>query len=274
MNYAHTKGERDMAEQVQLDITWDGPVNGLAEHRLSLSAFGPALDKLLAAAKRIASNLVTKAGEPSETGRLANLARAIDIEITGVRQGSAGPACLLTFDAPVSYQSSLFGSLPERTGIELVEAIQAESEGQMRNNSVRQFLRALPPGLNKQNYRLYEGERLIREVKLGQMALPEGMLSLPYLEEITGMVTGVGFDPGRDEVRIKTDDATHVTALAVVDQVEKALTLRHEKVRALLLHSEVGAKLLTLADNESRRPTFSEERYIFEQWDHAFKVLA
>lgn len=273
MDYAH-KGERDMADQVQLDITWDGPVNGLAEHRLSLSAFGPALEKLLAAAKRIASNLVTRAAEPSETGRLANLARAIDIEITGIKEGSAGPACLLTFDAPVSYQNSLFGSLPERTGLELIEAIQAESEGQMRNTPVRHFLRALPPGLSKQNYRLYEGTRLIKEVTLGQVALPEGMAALPYLQEVIGMVTGVGFDPGRDEVRIKTDDATHVTALAVVDQVEKALSLRHEKVRALLLHSEFGAKLLTLVDNESLRPAFSEERYIFEQWDHAFKVLA
>lgn len=273
MKYAYT-GERDMAEQVQLDITWDGPVNGLADHRLSLTAFGPALEKLLAAAKRIASDLVTKAAIPSETGRLAKLAHAIDIEVTGIKEGSAGPACLLTFDAPVRYQNSLFGSLPERTGVELLEAIEAESEGQMRNNLVRNFLRALPPALSKQNYRLHEGNRLIKEVKFGQLDLAEGMVSLPYLQEVTGMVTGVGFDPGRDEVRIKTDDATHVTALAVVDQVEKALSLRHEKVRALLLHSEVGAKLLTLTDSESQRPVFSEERYIFEQWDHAFKVLA
>jgi hypothetical protein len=269
-----SKNGQDMAEQVQLDITWDGPVSGLAEHRLSLSAFGPALEKLLMAAKRIASNLVTNAGEPSETGRLAKLAHAIDIEVKGVKEGSSGIASLLTFDAPVSYQPTLFGSLPERTGTELLDAIQAESQGQFRNNLVRHFLRALPPGLSKQNYRLYEGNRIIREVQLGQVKLPEGMLDLPYLEEVVGMVTGVGFDPGRDEVRIRTDNATHVTAIAVSEQVENALTLRHEKVRALLLHSEIGSKLLTLEDNDARRPAYSEEKYIFDRWDAAFRVLA
>jgi hypothetical protein len=275
MPHVSLNHEPDMATSIQLDITWDGSVAGVAEHRLSLTAFGPALEKLLTAAKRIASNAVTNAAEPSETGRLAKLAHGIDIQIAGVVGSSTGVQGLLTFDAPANYQDRLFFSLPERTGLELVESIESENAGESRNIAVRNFLRALPPGLNRQRYLLHEGDRVIKDLNLGAVAVPEGMLSLPYLQEIIGMVTGVGFDPGRSEVRVKTDDAANISAMASEQQVNNALGLRHEKVRALLLHSEaIGNKLLTLASEESARPTFSDEEYIFEKWGRALQELA
>jgi hypothetical protein len=214
------------------------------------------------------------AAEPSETGRLAALSHGIDIQIAGIIEGSAGIATLMTFDAPVSYQPDLFFSLPERTGMELVDSIEAESKGEYRNALVRQFLFALPKSLTRQHYKLHENGRIIKDISLGAVSLPEGMLSLPYLQEITGMVTGVGFDPGRNEVRLKSDDAAQLTAIAEPEQVNKALNLRQEKVRALVLQTEVAAKLLTLTDNESRRPAYSEEEYIFARWSEAFQELA
>jgi hypothetical protein len=275
MQHVSTDDRRDMATSVQLDITWDGPVAGVAEHRLSLTAFGPALEKLLTAAKRIASNTVTKAAEPSETGRLAKLAHGIDIQIAGVVGNSTGVQGLLTFDAPANYQDRLFFSLPERTGLELLEAIESENAGESRNLAVRNFLRALPPGLKRQRYLLHENGRVIKDLDLGAVKVPDGMLSLPYLQEIVGMVTGVGFDPGRNEVRVRTEDTANFTAMATERQVNSALELRHEKIRALFLHSEViGNKLLTLVTEESERPTFSDDEYIFEKWGRTFQELA
>lgn len=274
MEYVIKKGDRNMAANVQLDITWDGPVSGLAEHRLSLHVFGPALNQLLMAVQRIASNIVMNAVEPSETGRLAKAAHGLDIQLSGVVQGSSGVATCLTFDAPVSFQPDLFYSLPERTGIELMDAIEAESRSEYRNIGVRNFLKLLPPSLTRQHYKLHENGRIIRELPLGQVHLPEGMLALPYLEEIVGMVSGVGFEPGRTEVRLKPDDAAQVVAVALPTQVDKALDMRREKVRALLLQTQVGAKLLTLEDNESKRSALSEEEYIFARWDNAFQELA
>jgi hypothetical protein len=275
MQHVSTDHGRDMATSIQLDITWDGPVAGVAEHRLSLTAFGPALDKLLTAAKRIASNTVTKAAEPSETGRLAKLAHGIDIQIAGVVGNSTGVQGLLTFDAPANYQDRLFFSLPERTGLELLEAIESENAGESRNVAVRNFLRALPPGLSRQRYFLHENGRVIKDLELGAVKVPEGMLSLPYLQEIVGMVSGVGFDPGKSEVRLKTDEPANVTMMATEQQVNNALVLRHEKIRALLLHSEViGNKLLTLVSEDSPRPSYSDEEYIFEKWERTLQELA
>lgn len=276
MFYAISKGGREMAANVQLDIVWDGPITGLAEHRISLTTFGPALVQLVAAAKRIASAAVMKAAEPSETGRLAELAHGIDIQLGAITQGSGGISASVTFDAPVSYQEDLFFSLPERTGLELVEAIDSESRGEYRNSSVRSFMRKLPQTLTRQYYCLHDNGRVIKEITLGVVTLPEGMLALPYLQEVVGMVTGVGFDPGRDEVRFKTDDAANVTATATEQQVNSALDLRHQKVRAIVLQREppVGAKLLTLADAESERPSFSDEVYIFQKWGRALQELA
>lgn len=275
MDRVTTMNERNMAVNIQLDIKWDGPISGLSDHRLSLTAFGPALEKLLTAAKRIASNTLTRAGEPSETGRLAKLAHSIDIQIGGITEGSSGIATLVTFDAPSLYQNDLFFSLPEKVGLELVDSIEAESRGEYRNSAVRQFLAALPRTLTSHNYKLHENGRLIKDVTLGEVNLPEGTLLLPYLQEIVGMVTGVGFDPGRDEVRLKSDDAQQVTAVADVQQVNKALGLRHEKVRALVLQQpELGARLLRLTESESRRDVYSEDEYIFGRWDRAFQELA
>lgn len=275
MSYARKKDGREMAANVQLDIVWDGPITGLAEHRISLTAFGPALTQLVAAAKRIASNAVMRAAEPSETGRLAKLAHGIDIQIGAITEGSGGVAGLLTFEAPVSYQENLFFSLPEKTGLELIESIEAESKGEFRNAAVRSYMRALPQTLTRQYYRLHENGRLIKEITLGAVTLPEGMLALPYLQELVGMVAGVGFDPGRDEVRFKTDDAASVTAAANEQQVNTALELRHQKVRALVLQTEsVGARLLTLVDAETDRPHYSDEVYIFDKWGRALQELA
>lgn len=275
MSHAIAKGDRNMAANVQLDIVWDGPITGLAEHRISLTAFGPALNQLIAAAKRIASNAVMKAAEPSETGRLAKLAHGIDIQIQAITEGSGGVAGLLTFESPVSYQEDLFFNLPERTGLELIEAIESESNGDFRNSAVRSYMRALPQTLTRQSYTLHENGRIIKKVILGTVKLPEGMLALPYLQEVTGMVSGVGFDPGKDEVRLKTDDATNVTALASEQHVNRALELRHQKVRALVIQSEVtGTRLLTLADAESERPNYSDEIYIFEKWGRTLQELA
>jgi hypothetical protein len=274
MNHVSMKNGRDMAENIQLDITWDGPITGVAENRLSLTFFGPALEKLLAAAKRISSNIVTNAAEPSETGRLAKMAHGIDVQIANLVKGSTGVAALLTFDAPVSFQGDLFFSLPEKAGIELVDSIEAESKGEYRNSCVRQFLYALPKALTSQHYVLHANGRPIRDISLGQVTLPEGMLELPYLQEVAGMITGVGFDPGRNEVRLKAEDAMQMTTLAVPQQVNRALSLRAEKVRALVLQTGVGAKLLTLSGSESRRPTYSDEEYIFGKWAQAFQELA
>jgi hypothetical protein len=68
-----------MTVPTELKIEWEGVAPGLADKRLSLSAFGEPLTILLAALRRIASNLVGDALEEKNVGRFTNAARQLDI---------------------------------------------------------------------------------------------------------------------------------------------------------------------------------------------------
>lgn len=262
-----------MADRTELKITWDGPIKGLDKHRVSLNAFSLALVQLVAAARRIASNLPTNAAEPAESGRLAAAARNLGIEITGIVEGSSGINALLTFEAPNSSQVEMFSEFAESVGIELVESIRAESEGKQRNAAVRKYLQALPEQLTRQEYNLSDSGRSIRDVLVGKMDLPKLMLEpLPSLIETHGKITGVGFEP-KWEVKVKGEGGNQVTAVATEKQVNMALDMRPREVRALFISNAAGNRLLVIEDKkmQTRRPTLDQ---IFDKWDATFRALA
>ena len=262
-----------MTSQIQLKITWDGPVKGLEQHRVSLEAFGGALALLVAAVRRIASNLLSNAAEPAQSGRLAAAAKNVDILITETVKGSGGFETILEFDLPVSAQAELFSRLPENVGIELLAGIEAESAGTERNLAVRRYLQALPSGLTFQHYDLHENGRSIKNVKVGRMDLPK-LLSepLPSLFPVDGRVTGVGFEP-RWEIKVRGENGSQVTASASEKQVNHALALRSEPVHALALNSEAGSRLLVLHRGAAVRPK-PDVADIFDRWDATFRALA
>src|SRR5947209_608331 len=141
----------------ELEIHFDGDAPGIAEHRLSVSAFGPALNQLLNALRRIATQMVSSAmeGEQPKVGRFADPARNLDIEITKVDGNSLGISTVVSFrQPPPPPQASLplWNDLPERAGKELLDAIERESNGQLANTAVRTYLSLLPSGVRHQKY--------------------------------------------------------------------------------------------------------------------------
>jgi hypothetical protein len=259
--------------RTELDITWDGPVKDLAENRVSLSAFGPALELLMRAAQRIASQKLTAALEPAETGRLVSSAKNLDIEIAGVKKGSGGFSTVISFEAPNSSQAVLFDELAASVGVELLESIESEARGEHRNAAVRNYLKALPKALTKQIYDLHENGREVRRIDIGTVSLPEQEQPLPTFIEAEGRISGVGFDPGRWEVKIKGEEGAQVTASATETQVNRAFEMRSQNVRVLALASADGTKLLVLENEEMRRkrPTLND---IFDEWDATFRAPA
>jgi hypothetical protein len=235
--------------------------------------FGPALDLLMKAARRIASQKLTDALEPVDRGRLAASAKNLDIEITGVKEGSSGFSTLITFEAPDTSQVLLFSQLPEHVGLELLEAIESEAKGNHRNTAVRNYLKSLPKQLTKQVYNLHENGRAIRRVDIGSVSLPEQESPLPAFIKAQGKISGVGFEPGRWEVKVKGEEGTQVTALATETQVNRALEMRAQPVRLLALSSAAGTKVLVIENEEVRtnRPSLSD---IFDKWDATFRALA
>jgi len=137
----------------KLEIIFDGEVPGLSHHRLSLAHFGKSLPALIATIRRIATNFATNAADPAEPrdrGRWTNIARQLDVEISGISRGSAGFESVLSFTPPLGEPPRLFNDIATAVAMEFLDSVESESKGILRNGTVRNFLRTLPSGLTKQ----------------------------------------------------------------------------------------------------------------------------
>ena len=263
---------------IELEIEWDGNVNGLAEHRLSVAAFGKPLHLFLAALRRKASNMLRESISRKETnvGRLAAEADQIDIEIGAIRQGSSGVNGLISVQLPPGQQPLWPEGLAADAIGRLIDDIEAESRGVRRNERVRKYLGALHPGITKQYYALRVDGTVEKELTLGSVAITPDLGSLPYLVEHRGRVVGVGFDPGRHFVRIKTSnvDNSEVTLSATQAQVERALEVRGEDVRILALSSANGKKLLRIQVSNEPPIRLDVQAYVFDKWSETLERLS
>ena len=275
MDCVFMKGAQSVASEIK--IRWDGDIPGVQEHRLSIGAFGEALFQLVLALRRIATQMVTSAVDPADrpsTGRFANLARGLDIEISEIKGGSSGFDGTVTFMQPPDFLP-LFEDLPQRAAFELLDSIEREGKGQPSNWAVHKFLTLLPPGLHHQVYEYTNGASSKR-VELGDVKLAEVPEEYPFLRELGGDVVGVGFEPGRSEVRIKGDGPT-IVCDADEAQVETALQLRHQPVRCLGVHAGKHTRLLRIT--KASEPGFTAtpemlEEHIFKRWSGLFARLA
>jgi hypothetical protein len=261
--------------RTELEIVWKGDVPGLSEHRISVGAFAQPLDRLLRALRRIATNIVGNALDEkrAEVGRFAAAAAQLDIEIASVMASSAGFNTMITLNTPVGENLPLFNQLPEMTGTEFLESMEAESKGTMRDVGVRRYLESLPSGIQQQDYALHENGREIKSISILGLRLVKPLLELPHLEEIIGNVVGVGFEPGRSEVRLKHGDRP-ITLSATPSQVETALGLRGAEVKALALVAETHCKLLRIQGIGLPWPIPSRDDAIFKRWDGLLRRLA
>jgi hypothetical protein len=259
----------------KLKIVWEGNVPGLAEHRLSLDAFGQALQQLLIAYRRIASNMLAQAD--SSTGRLHTLAKDFDLELEQIAEGSSGivAACAIHSE-PSSPYFEMLDSLTTRAADALLTDIEAEAHGEFRNASVRNYLRALPDGVTGQKY-VFIDNGGSREIAIGSMRLPEGPTEMPVLHERLYAIVGVGFEPGESFVRLKGAEET-ITCEATVPQVTKALALRFGSVYAQIVRQKGRkARLLRIRRAGEELPRLTpeqEEEMVFGKWDELLRRLA
>ncbi len=231
--------------------------------------------KLLAALRRIASNIVGDALEdrPATVGRLAEVARQLDVEIVRVQGSSSGFAGLVGLNIPTGNNLPLFDTLPETATMELLTALELEGKGTPKDKLVRQYIRSLPLGLGRHSYSLHENGRELKTVTLFGLSTVNGNLELPYFAEYVGSITGVGFEPGRPEVRIKTEEH-QVTLFATALQVEGAWALRGSTVKALAVIEDSHSRLLRLQESQKAWRVETRERAIFSRWDSLLRKLA
>lgn len=264
---------------IELKIVWEGEVPGLADQHLSIAAFGEALNALLVAYKRIASNMISNAADYAEKGRLQEEARWLDIEIVDLARASAGVQAVCTARGVPGDGIPLFMTdIVRRASGELLDSVKEESLGNLRNSTVRKYLEALPQGLKRQVYELTENGNTIHEpVVIEAIHLAEvPALDLPYLIEFSGSVIAIGFEPGRNEIKIKQEAGQTLTLQASPAQVETGLELRGLLVRGLAVRAK-QMRLLRLERKDAPRfevtPEVVDEQ-IFRRWEALLEALA
>lgn len=259
---------------VELKIKWEGFAPGLDEKRLSLSAFGEPLRLLLAGLRRIATNIVSEAFEDrAPRGRFANEAKRLDIEIRELVKESSGFDGIITVATAPNDIFPLF-DLASNAGTQLLEALDSESRGVAKSASVRNYLRSLPTGITKQTYWLHRNGTTIKEVSFGEAVLPDLPVDLPYIAEYSGYIIGVEFEPGRPEVKMKTEAGSDVTFAATSAQVDSALDLRHTKATAVAVVQGKSHRLIILQEADRPLNHSTREVAIYERWEGALKRLA
>jgi hypothetical protein len=261
----------------EIRIRWDGEAPGIEQHRLSLGAFGEALPQLLWALRRIATQMVTAAVEPERpaSGRFANLARGLDIEITSIEGNSTGFNGVVSFMSPPD-ELPLFADLAERATVELLDSIDRESKGQPSNWAVRRYLDALPVGIHRQVYVLHDNGIEKKRLEISNVSLAEVPEEFPFLREVTGSIVGVGFEPGKPEVRVKGETSTTFFD-ASEDQVESALAIRHDVVRSIGVTAGKHSRLLRIERARAGHFAITNEaieEHIFKRWSGVFARLA
>src|SRR5262249_40141165 len=145
-------------------------------------------------------------------GRFANAARQLDIEIIELVKGSSGIESAITVSTPLGGTLPLL-DLATSAGMQLLDALEAESRGIAKNAGVRKYLQTLPKGITQQNYQLHQNNTVLKQISFGEAVLPEMPADVPYITQHSGNVVGVGFEPGRPEVKIKSPGGT-VTLIA------------------------------------------------------------
>ncbi len=268
------------ADDLKLTISFEGSAPGLPDERLSIGAFGDALQKLLRAYRRIASGLIRDAlGKPGygeKGGSYANEAKALDLELAQLTHNSPLSLDFVCTVHDPGPQMPLFHSgLLEKAGVILLESIEAEGKQELRHARVREFLQALPVGITRQTYKLRRGSKPLQEVVLQDVSIAQPPAEMSSLVAFDGDVVGVGFDPGTTEVKLKHHGTTN-TFPAAEGQVESALKLRANAVRALALRGKRQRLLRLGAAGEKTEPRSFDEivKSIDEKWGPLLERLA
>jgi hypothetical protein len=268
--------------RAELQITWDGEGPGLAEHRLSVAALSTPLSLLLAAIRRIATNLVTEASDSergARGGRFSRLAEKIDLQLSTVEEGCLQLSADIVFPDPDEQdaQIALFpDELAGRTLKELIEAIDGESRGRSRSAVVRKFLRSMDGIVSAHSYRASVGGKVLAEASIGEPALLVEPTLGSYLVVYKGHVSGVLFEP-KPEIRIRSEGQTF-RVRTTLKEVDRALELRGQDVAVYAARSESGlARLVHIKPNSEPQviPSIEERReHILTHWGPLLERLA
>lgn len=267
----------------ELDIVFYGPVRGLAESRLSLELFAPALVNLVTALQTTASAMLSKALDNPDYGarggRKRREADLLDFELASVTdQGCTALKLVCTSRGALAAVglSSVFADLPERSVDQLLQDLEQESAGKQTSAGARRYLVSLPAGLAKQTYSAQLNGGLPRVVEIEGPALQEALQDRPGMRIARARIISIGVEPNKEEVRLSVPGRGRFACTASIQQVEQAWAWRDRDVTACFLTTK-KPRLLWLRDAANPLPRMSEPEIverIHQRWAETLRRLA
>jgi hypothetical protein len=273
---------------VELSVAFEGTEPGLAEHRLSMSAFGEPLRLLLIALQRTASAILSSAESPeygSKGGQYKAEARMLDLELSAVTSGSAGAVFACTARVPPGGQLTITEAAPEAferydlpalAAARLLQDIDAERSGTPRNAAVRRYLASIPPGVTMQRYRATSGVEVLGEIAFESIKLTSAPDDVPRLQRFEGRVGSVSFDPSSPHVLLRSA-ARSVRCSATRQQIDRALAIRGHDIVAVILHGRREPRLIwirTAAEAALTPPLERTVEHLRSDWGETLRELA
>ena len=114
------------------------------------------------------------------------------------------------------------------------------------------------------------------EAHVSGVTINQELRDVPYLIEQRGRIVGLGFEPGKPFLRIKTTDVNEaeVTYAATQSLVDQALELRDQEIRVLGLITGAGRKALRVQGLGDSQVRLDLEAYVFAKWQSVIERLA
>lgn len=268
-------------DAIEFRIRFDGNASGLAEHRLSIAEFGPAMVKLLAAVRLAAQEAAGGKANANQRYKASKIGKQFDLQLATITDGCVNLSFLIVpfaIGSGIDAVSDDFNRVAEKTAELVVRDLDAEwnSTSPTGNLAVRRFFESLPAGVQQQEYGAYSGGRLIRKTELvARESNDMARVEVPRLADIQGRIFGVRFDPPRIDIR-DAAGAIH-RCRSTSNLIQTALDLRENPVAAKVLVRRDGVRLLILRGAGARVfvPTANERRkHLYTKWDGTLRKLA
>jgi hypothetical protein len=202
----------------------------------------------------------------------------LDLQIRTIRANSPITLDMDVVEIDPPQQRPLIEDLGERSVARFLDGLKLEAKGTVAHYRVRKYLRSLPEGVTRQTYvqRRQDGSTVI-EVDLGEVHLREqAQVATSHLIQVIGEIIGVGFEPARNEVKVRAFSGEAVTLSASSEQVSEAIAMRGSEVACLGVVDHNGRmRLLRLGGAPERLlDAAARAEYVFNRWNGVLTRLA
>ncbi len=266
-------------EELRLRIVLNGDGALVRDGRLSLSLFLEPLRLLLVAYQKTAAGIVRQTSDSdndAESSYTPAAASALDLEIAAITSGSLDVSFSPRQRPALGKRARRVEDLEVAAADRLIEDLDAERRGLSRNQAAREFLRKLPPQVERQRYELRRGVEVLRAAEFTKVTLYRGADPVPSARFVTGVLTSMCFEKDREFIELRVGTAL-LKFKCTREQVDRAVDLRNGVIACMYVAPlDQPARVLWLRSHSEQWRASDEaiNAHVLERWNDVFARLA